>query len=130
MCALVLFGVLVGGFIRGGISYEDSRFSAGDQRKIIERVNKFVVLPENEFPQIARVSNPEVLKAQAFFAEAKVGDIVLIYSRKAVLYDPVQNKIIIVAPVSLGSAQKPEELVPKFQGEQINTTDPNAENQF
>lgn len=131
MCALVFFGVLVGGFIRKGIYYDNPTLSSGNRAQIFaEKVSKLVSLPEGETPTVATVSNPEVLQNQAFFAEAKSGDIVLIYSKKAVLYDPLVNKVIIVAPVNLGTAKEPAELLPKFQGEKINIDDPNVKNEF
>lgn len=60
-------------------------------------------LPIGEIPTVATVSEPEKLKNQEFFKDAKKGDKVLIYTnaRKAILYDPLADKIITIAPVSL-----------------------------
>lgn len=129
MCGLVFLGVLLGGLFRGGIFYERPQASTKDVALLAEKVGKLVVLPEGETPQVAAVTDPEVLRSQPFFAEAKVGDIVLIYSKKAVLYDPIANKVIIVAPVNSSSSQAME-LVPKFQGEKLDVDDPKAQNQF
>ena len=75
--------------------------------ELVERVSKLIVLPEDETPTIATVQNPEQLLEQPFFARAKKGDKVLIYTnaRKAILYDPVANKIVEVAPVNIGNTQ-------------------------
>lgn len=130
MSALVIFGFLIGGFFRGGISYRNETAVTDKQFQVwIERVSRLAVLPEDEVPQVATVTNPEVLRSQPFFAEAKMGDVVLIYSKKAVLYDPKANKVIIVAPVNQNASTQ-EELVPKFQGETIDVDNPEAENQF
>lgn len=69
---------------------------------IIERVEKHIVLPEGEEPTIATVSDPSKLAEQRFFANAKVGDVVLIYAqaRKAYLYDPSIDKLLEVAPIA------------------------------
>ncbi len=69
----------------------------------IESVSKLISLPNDEEPTIATVSDLEALKGQAFFANAKVGDKVLIYAKakKAVLYDPTANKVIEVAPLNI-----------------------------
>lgn len=69
---------------------------------IIERVGKHIVLPEDEEPTIATVSDPSKLQEQTFFANAKVGDVVLIYAgaRKAYLYDPTIDKLLEVAPIA------------------------------
>ncbi|OGY88929.1 MAG: hypothetical protein A2677_02050 [Candidatus Komeilibacteria bacterium RIFCSPHIGHO2_01_FULL_52_14] len=81
-----------------------------ETRELIARVGKLIVLPSDEEPTIATVADPEKLKDQPFFAKAKAGDRVLIYTnaRKAILYDPVSNKIIEVAPVNIGNAQAPQ----------------------
>ena len=75
---------------------------------LIAKVNKVIVLPKDETPTIATISDPEKLKGQAFFAKAKIGDNVLIYtvSKKAYLYDPVANKILEVAPIDFGDLGK------------------------
>lgn len=70
--------------------------------RITNMVSKHMVLPPNESPTMATVSDPEKLKDQPFFANAKKGDKVLIFSesRKAILFDPVADKIIEVAPIN------------------------------
>jgi hypothetical protein len=69
---------------------------------IINEVGKLIVLPTDEIPTIATVTDLSQLKNQPFFANAKVGDDVLIYSQaqKAILYDPSLNKIVEMAPFS------------------------------
>ncbi|MEK7124690.1 MAG: hypothetical protein AAB877_03375 [Patescibacteria group bacterium] len=76
-------------------------------QSLIEKVGKLVVLPEGETPTVATVADPEKLKDQPFFANAKKGDKVLIYTnaKKAILYDPVNNKIVEIAPVNIGNNQ-------------------------
>ena len=83
------------------------KFVQEETQKLIEQVGKLVVLPEGEQPTIATVNDPELLKNQPFFAGAKKGDKVLIYTnaKKAILYDPVNNKIIEIAPVNIGAPQ-------------------------
>jgi hypothetical protein len=76
-----------------------------DLEKTVSQVGRLMVLPTDETPTMATVSDPEKLKDQPFFTNAKAGDKVLIYSnaRKAILYSPTQDKIIEVAPVNLGA---------------------------
>jgi hypothetical protein len=84
---------------------EDSNtISKKEVSSLVEKVGKLIVLPTDETPTIATVSDPEKLKDQPFFAHAKLGDKVLIYTnnKKAVIYDPDLNKIVEVAPISLG----------------------------
>lgn len=76
-----------------------------DLAETVQMVGKLMVLPKDEEPTMATVSDPEKLKDQPFFVNAKKGDKVLIYSnaRKAILYSPSLKKIIEVAPVNLGA---------------------------
>ncbi|MDP2693189.1 MAG: hypothetical protein Q8O88_06180 [bacterium] len=77
--------------------------------KLVAQVGKLIVLPENEKPTVATVKNPENLRKQPFFANTKEGDRVLIYTvaKKAILYDPVLNKIVEVAPLTIGTPTPP-----------------------
>ena len=74
----------------------------GEDTAIIQKVGRLILLPE-ERPTVATVSNPENLKDQPFFAHAKAGDKVLVYSiaKKVYLYDPVGNIIVNVAPLTI-----------------------------
>jgi len=74
----------------------------------IKMVGKHLVLPTNEIPTMATVSDPEKLKDQPFFANAKKGDKVLIYanSQKAILYDPEADRIVEVAPINSTTANQ------------------------
>lgn len=72
--------------------------------ELLEKVGRLIDLPTDEQPTIATVSDPEKLKEQAFFVKAKEGFKVIVYTKakKAILYDPVADKIIEVAPVNVG----------------------------
>jgi len=74
--------------------------------KLVAEVGRLMVLPADETPTVATVSDPEALSGQAFFANAQEGDKVLIYTtaRKAVLYSTSLKKILEVAPVNIGDA--------------------------
>ena len=79
-------------------------------QELIGKVSKLIVLPAGETPTVATVTDPEKLKKeQPFFANASVGDKVLIYTgaRKAYMYNPTTNKIIEVAPVNIGTPTTP-----------------------
>ncbi len=76
--------------------------------ELVSKVEKLMVLPEGEVPTVATVSDPAALKDQLFFANSKKGDKVLIYttSKKAILYSVDLNKIVEVAPLSIGETEK------------------------
>ena len=81
------------------------KLTQAEIQNVINKVGKLIVLPEGETPTVATVSDPARLKDQPFFARAKVGDRVLIYTKakKAILYDEANNKIVEVAPVTIGT---------------------------
>ncbi len=82
-----------------------SKVSEQEVATIVAQVGKIMILPQGEQPTLATVADPALLKNQAFFAQAKVGYKVLIYTnaRKAILYDPTENKIVEVAPINIGN---------------------------
>lgn len=81
-------------------------FSQGEVSSLVEKIGKLIELPEGETPTLATVSDSESLRSQPFFARSQNGDRVLIYTnaKKAILYRPDSNKIIEVAPVTLGQS--------------------------
>lgn len=99
----------------GGMTYfynqtrsDPVKEAKADFDKTLAEVGKLMVLPTDETPTFATVSDPEKLKDQPFFANAEKGDKVLVYSssRKAILYRPSLNKIIEVAPINLGTGNQ------------------------
>jgi|SRR3989338_4236762 len=80
-----------------------------ENQKLVAQIGALVVLPEGETPTIATVTNPEALKEQPFFANAKKGDKVLIYptAKKAVLYSILNNKVVEIAPLTIGNSVQP-----------------------
>lgn len=68
---------------------------------ILTEVGKIMVLPEGETPQIATVTDVDKLKAnQPFFNSAKNGDKIIVYSKRAILYDTIAKKIIDVTTIN------------------------------
>ncbi len=78
-------------------------------RSLVAKVGQLIVLPVGEDPTVAVVTDLERLKDQPFFANAQKGYKVLIYTnaRKAILYDPVNHRIVEVAPVNIGTQENP-----------------------
>lgn len=103
-----------------------------EAKRIIEKVDKLVFLPKDETPTTAKVSNPDLLMDQVFFADAKKGDVVLIYpnAKKAILYDPTVNKIVNISKINIGNSDKPAETLRTFSEENTNTTSTNNGGEF
>lgn len=74
---------------------------------LVAHVGTLVLLPQGEEPTIATVTDLDALKGQAFFANATLGDKVLMYpkAQEAVLYDPSQGKVIQIAPLTVTSSK-------------------------
>ncbi|MEK7662048.1 MAG: hypothetical protein AAB355_00920 [Patescibacteria group bacterium] len=73
-----------------------------ETERLLKKVSRLMALPEEEMPTIATVTDPEKLKEQQFFSNAKLGDKVLIFTgaKKAILYDESANKILGVASIN------------------------------
>lgn len=90
-----------------GLKQNPQQIAQEVTKELIAEVGELILLPADEAPTVATVSDPEKLKDQPFFANAKAGDKVLIYTKakKAFLYDPVGHKVVEVAPVNLGNPE-------------------------
>lgn len=80
-----------------------------DAKETLRAVGKLMMLPEGEEPTVMQVTDIAKLKDQPFFANAKNGDKVVIYTKakKAILYRVDINKIIDIAPINIGSVATP-----------------------
>lgn len=89
------------------LKQDPNRVAQEESSELVASIAKLIVLPLDETPTIATVSDPEKVKNQPFFANAKLGDKVLIYTnaKKAILYSPEANKIVEVAPINIGNSQ-------------------------
>lgn len=94
---------------------DPAKESQAEAQRLAMQVGKLMVLPTGEQPTIATVTDVEKLNDQPFFAKAKNGDKVLIFTgaKKAILFDPVANKIIEVAPINIGDSTKAKQVAPK-----------------
>lgn len=114
---LLLVLILLAAFATAGYFYwqyaeaqrklEDPREAAAFAVKdVTDRVGRLIVLPTDEIPTLATVTDAEKLKSQAFFTNAENGDKVLIYTRNrlAIIYRPSDNKIIAVGTVNLNQS--------------------------
>ncbi len=98
ICGISLFLYMSG----GDENIKTNNIKEKTTEEIVTSVSKLLDVPSGETPTIAMVRDLSKLKDQPFFAKAKVGDYVLIYSinSKAILYDPIANKVIEVAPLN------------------------------
>lgn len=111
MPLVALAALLVAGYFYNELrvlKQDPQAVAAQEAADLVVKVGKLVVLPEGETPTVATVSDPEALKDQPFFSKAQAGDKVLIYAeaKRAILYSVTMNKVIDVAPLNIGAADK------------------------
>lgn len=109
----VLFGVLFVALASAPTLYFYSKYQSlkkkvqtqesveEQMQALVTKVGRHILLPEGETPTIFTVTEKDKLSGQTFFANAKNGDKVIIYSnaKRAFLYDPVADKILEAGPV-------------------------------
>ena len=109
--------IVLASLVATGVMYRENRRLKADPGavareeavRLVQEVGALIELPQGEVPTIATVSDVERLKEQPFFAKAKVGDKVLIFTnaRKAILFSATSRKILEVAPLNIGNAATP-----------------------
>lgn len=80
------------------------RVAEQEVSKVIEQVSKSMILPENENPTLATVTDAEAIKKdQPFFEKAQNGDKVLVYvgAKKAIIYRPSEDLIVNVGFIAV-----------------------------
>ena len=102
LAALLVIAIGAGVYFYQKAATDPQKAAQQELQNAITAVGKLIVLPTNEMPTMAVVSDPSKLSNQPFFAHAEKGDEVLIYtiSQKAILYSPTLNKIVEVAPIN------------------------------
>ena len=105
LIGLALFLALGSGlyFTLAAHSSAPAQLSKAASADLVAHIGKLILLPQGEEPTIATVTDLSALSGQAFFKNAALGDKVLMYpkAQEAVLYDPAQDKVIQVAPLSV-----------------------------
>jgi hypothetical protein len=124
---IVLFGLLLVLLAAAPSVYFYQKYKSATQgasggeeqaQEVVAKAGRHILLPTGEEPTVFTVTEKDKLSGQAFFANAKNGDLVLVYynAKKAFLYDPVADKILEVGPVLAASP------TPAPSGEQTATT--------
>jgi hypothetical protein len=94
---------------------QDSDLSEKEIAEIIKDIKDIILVPEDEEPLVATVLNAAELRAQQpFYGDVQDGDILLIYQskQKAILFNPVQKKIINVGPLQFNEQAGDAAIVP------------------
>jgi hypothetical protein len=111
VAVIVIIGVAIFFYKKPASSVQgdpNTEKAQAEMQALVAKVGKLIDLPTGENPTVATITDPDKLKDQPFFANAKSGHKVLIYpnARKAFLYDESRNRLVEVAPLILGDPGK------------------------
>ena len=78
-----------------------------EKNDLIKRVGELALIPQDEDPTIATVTDASRLRSQKFFSQTENGDRVIIFPRaqRAVLYRPSIDKVIESAPININDLE-------------------------
>lgn len=76
-----------------------------ESQEVITAVSKLAIVPVDEVPTLASVTDKDKLPDTSFFKNAENGDRVLLYTQaqRAYLYRPSENKIVESSPLTLNN---------------------------
>lgn len=85
----------------GLANLSDSVKVTDDQvKELVARISKFLVVPTDENPSVVVLKDAEQLAAQqSFYQGAKDGDVLVVYSNRAIIYDVESDKLVNVGPI-------------------------------
>jgi hypothetical protein len=100
---LIGIGLVVGLLVVIIIITRPHQTGSSEEAKVQAEVAKLVILPTDETPALATVTDPSKLKSNRLLSQTKTGDKILIYAKwgQAVVYRPSQNKIVDIGPVNV-----------------------------
>lgn len=69
--------------------------------RVLTALKRTILITETDAPTVARVEDPEKLKAsnQAFYKDVQVGDYLVIYPKRAIVYRESNDQIVNIAPI-------------------------------
>jgi hypothetical protein len=81
-----------------------------DDQRVLEKLKKIILLPDDVTPTMAIVTDAELLKRSRpdFFADAEDGDRLVLYPDLAILYSDRRGQIIKVGPVQSAAVEPPQ----------------------
>lgn len=99
---IVLIAAIIVGVKQGTLFQSNTEVSEAQVQRVIKKLDRLIVLPAEETPVVARITNAEALKtAQSFYENASDGDYVLVYPEagQAFIFNSRANKVVNVGPV-------------------------------
>jgi hypothetical protein len=97
----LLFVVIV--LVGGGVVYQQTRPETDSVEYTLKKLDEKIILPPNQAPQIARIETPEALaevQAQPFFQSTQLGDSLVVYPDRVIVYRPSTEKVVTMGVIS------------------------------
>ncbi len=104
--AAILYGTY-GGSKTDQTPSPDANQQTGDQTSeaLLAKLGRHIDLPQGEQPTVAKVVDVEKLRAQfPFYNSAKNGDVLVVYSQWALVYDPNADRIVNVVALQAATS--------------------------
>lgn len=110
----LLLVVSISGFIWYFINYQNAKkqilylstpeaweeLAKKEVDSLLDNIGRHIILKKGEDPMIATISDIDsLISEQEFYKDAKNGDKLIIYSDRAIIYDPDKDVIVNVGPV-------------------------------
>lgn len=101
---IFVVGVGAGYMVYNKLSEKNSNIDEGVDKQvteILDEVGSIIFLPKDETPTVMSIMDVETLKKEngEFYKDVIKGDILIIYSDKAIIFRREEKKIVNVAPV-------------------------------
>ncbi len=113
--------VLVGGFI----AYQYSTPDKSSVEYTLKKLDEKIILPNNQSPQIARIETEQALaevRAQPFFQNTMIGDSLVVYPDRVIVYRPSTEKIVTMGIISPEKSAEIFNTVPSVPSETTTPT--------
>jgi hypothetical protein len=100
---VVGIGLVIGLLLVIVINTRPHNAGASEAKQVAAKVSRHVMLPTDETPALATVTDPSKLGNNKFLSQAAKGDKILIYAKwqQAVLYRPSVDKVVDIGPVDV-----------------------------
>lgn len=92
--------------------------------QVVTSLSKIIVIEGEDKPTVARVENPDTLKKanQDFYKNVQIGDYLVLYPQRAIIYRLGENKIVNIAPIINSSELQQNQSQAATQGAQNTDT--------
>jgi len=101
--AVVVFGLIIGLLVIIAINTHPRTAGLVEVKQLEAKIGQHIILPTDETPALATVTDTSKLKNNKFLSQGKNGDKILIYAKwqRAVLYRPSADRVVDIGPVDV-----------------------------